>query len=301
MPYYHNLADIARRTGFPVVEESGWKSRGHGSMSTVRSVICHHDAARHSPGTFNTVIRDGHSSLAGPLSHFALRRDGTIHVVAAGLCWHAGATINASLYGNPHAIGIEAGNDGLGEPWPRRQLDAYQALCAELCKSFGLPPSRVQGHKEIAYPTGRKVDPRGINMNSFRGAVARRMTGGGGAAPAGGGDDMPSADEVAKAVWKHMIYNNQLKRKEWAETVLGANQDRVIRQQIAPMRRQLNALTDLVAKQSNVSADEIATALRAGLAADLVPVLQDVLGEAQADEIADRVLDKLGTRLTGEE
>ncbi|OLT46498.1 hypothetical protein BJF85_16780 [Saccharomonospora sp. CUA-673] len=99
-------------------------------MGKVRSVIAHHDAARHDPGTFNTVIRDGHSKLAGPLSHYALRRDGTIHVVAAGRCWHAGANINPLIYGNKHAIGIEAGNDGVGEPWPRRQLEAYEALCA---------------------------------------------------------------------------------------------------------------------------------------------------------------------------
>lgn len=183
MPYLTNLAEIARRTGFPVVEQPGWRSRGHGPMSAVRSVICHHDAARQSPTTFNTVIQNGHSTLSGPLSHFALRRDGTIHVVAAGLCYHAGSNNNPSLYSNQYAIGIEAGNSGTGEPWPRRQLDAYEALCAELCRAFGLPVSRVRGHKEIA--PSRKIDPFGINMNSFRAAVQRRLSGGGSsAAPA---------------------------------------------------------------------------------------------------------------------
>lgn len=187
MPYLTNLADIARRTGFPVIEQPGWRTRGHGQMGQVRSVIAHHDAANQAPGTFNTAIQNGHLKLAGPLSHFALRRDGTIHVVAAGLCYHAGATINNSLYANNYSVGIEAGNNGLGEPWPRRQLDAYEQLCAELCKAFGLGADRVRGHKEIAAPLGRKPDPAGINMQWFRDAVARRMSGGGGSTPSAPG------------------------------------------------------------------------------------------------------------------
>ncbi|GAA2895645.1 hypothetical protein GCM10020220_102140 [Nonomuraea rubra] len=50
------------------------------------------------------------------------------------------------------------------------QLDAYYALCAELCPRVrACPTSRVAGHKEVN--TG-KVDPHSINMNSFRSRVA---------------------------------------------------------------------------------------------------------------------------------
>lgn len=190
MPYLTNLAVIARRTGFPVVEEGGWKSRGHGPMSAVRSVICHHDAANQGPSTFNTVVRDGRAGLPGPLAQFTIRRDGTIHVVAAGLSYHAGSNINPSLYNNSYALGIEAGNNGVGEPWPRKQIDAYEALCAELCKAFRLPVSRVRGHKEIA--PSRKIDPAGINMDHFRAAVARRMAPAPKPAPAPAPADPPS-------------------------------------------------------------------------------------------------------------
>lgn len=185
MAYLTQLAEVARRTGFPVVEEYGWKWRGHGGMGKVRSIITHHDAADQSPTTFNTVIRDGRAGLPGPLSQFALRRDGTIHVVAAGKSYHAGSNKNPWLYGNSHSIGIEAGNDGVGEPWTQRQLDAYVALCAELVKEFGLKPKRVRGHREI---TSRKIDPAGINMNWFRSRVTqyinndRKPQGGGAAA-----------------------------------------------------------------------------------------------------------------------
>lgn len=198
MPYLTNLAAIARRTGFPVVEEWGWKSRGHGSFRGVRSVIAHHDAANQGPHTFNTVIRDGHSTLAGPLSQFALRRDGVIHVVAAGVAWHAGSNINDALYGNYYSIGIEAGNNGVGERWPDVQVRVYVALCAELCRAFGLPASRVMGHKEIA--PSRKIDPAGINMHDFRSRVAAYLNnGGGGAAPA---KPQPPKDEAHMKVIK---------------------------------------------------------------------------------------------------
>lgn len=170
MPYFTNLADIARRTGYPVVEQPGWRGRGHGAMSGVRSVVCHHDAARQGAGTFNTVIQNGRSDLPGPLAQFALRRDGTIHVVAAGLSYHAGATINDAVFGNSWSLGIEAGNDGVGEVWPERQLDAYAKLCLELSRAFGFSIDNIKGHKEICRPAGRKSDPT-FDMNAFRARV----------------------------------------------------------------------------------------------------------------------------------
>lgn len=160
-----------------MVEQPGWRTRGHGNIREVRSVIAHHDAARQSPTTFNTVVQNGRPGLPGPLSQFTLRRDGTIHVVAAGVSWHAGQNINDAIYGNYYSLGIEAGNDGLGEPWPDVQINAYVALCGELAKAFGLPVSRIRGHREIA--PRRKIDPAGINMNHFRARVRKYINGSG--------------------------------------------------------------------------------------------------------------------------
>lgn len=182
MPWLTNLATIARRTGCKVVEVSGWKTRGHGEQPRVLGVVCHHTAGwndRH-------VVVNGRPGLPGPLSHFWLAKDGTIHVVAAGLCWH-NAPSTSSYHTNSNSIGIEAENDGK-TPWPKVQLDAYKRLCAELCKAFDLPPSRVKGHKEVN--TG-KIDPHSINMNSFRADVARLIT----------GDDDMTPDQIFKAVW----------------------------------------------------------------------------------------------------
>lgn len=183
MPWLKNLANVARRTGFPVVEVSGWKTRGHGPQPFVYGIVAHHTAGRDDLH----IVRDGRPGLDGPLSHFWLRHDGTIYVVAAGKCWH-NAPSTSLHHDNSHSIGIEAENDGRS-PWPDVQLRAYEALCAELCRAYKLPASAVKGHKEVN--TG-KVDPHSINMNAFRAAVARRLK----------GDDDVTPDEINKAVWR---------------------------------------------------------------------------------------------------
>lgn len=170
--YLTNLATIARQAGLAVVEQGGWQSRGHGGMTDVRAVICHHTAGGAGNAASLTVVRDGRSDLPGPLSHFLLAKDGTVYVVAAGLCYHAGATL-AAWQSNAHTIGIEAERSvadiNARVPWPERQLVAYAKLCRALQDAFGGVP--VLGHKEICSPPGRKIDPD-FDMAAFRGRVA---------------------------------------------------------------------------------------------------------------------------------
>jgi hypothetical protein len=168
MPYLIQLADVARRTGCPVVEVSGWKTRGHGPQPEVEGVVCHHTAGRDDMH----VVRDGRPGLDGPLSQIWLKHDGTIYVVAAGRCWH-NAPSTSPLHDNSSSIGIEAENNGT-EPWPAVQLDAYKKLCAEICREFGLTASRVKGHKEV---NTQKPDPHSLNMNDFREDVAALLRG----------------------------------------------------------------------------------------------------------------------------
>ncbi len=171
MPYLTQLATVARRTGFPVVEITGWKSRGHGPQESVKGLVVHHTAGA-TTGNYPSlaVVRDGRPGLPGPLSHFGLGRDGTIYVIAAGRCWH-NAPSTSTNHTNSASIGIEAENNGR-QPWPAIQLDAYTRLCAELCRAFGLPASRVKGHKEVNV---EKPDPHHVDMDDFRMAVALRL------------------------------------------------------------------------------------------------------------------------------
>lgn len=172
-----DLADACRTSGLPVVEDRDWQTRGHGPMVDVQSIICHHTATSPAAaGDMPTlrVLREGHSNLPGPLSQLGLSRNGVVHVVAAGVCYHAGVT-HQSWQGNYHAIGIEAEHPGGKTPWPQAQYDAYALLCAALSDHYDVPTSRVMGHKEIAKPAGRKSDPT-FDMTVFRAAVGAPTT-----------------------------------------------------------------------------------------------------------------------------
>lgn len=170
-----NLADVVRTSGLKVVEVAGWRTRGHGPMTSVEAVICHHTAGAPT-GDYPSlgVVRDGRKGLDGPLSQLGLGRSGTVYVIAAGVCWHAGATFYA-WQNNWHAIGIEAEATGTAE-WPSVQYNAYVRLCAALRRGYAVPNSRVLGHKEVAKPLGRKPDPN-FNMDVFRRKVAEAYAG----------------------------------------------------------------------------------------------------------------------------
>lgn len=174
MSYRTQLADVARRTGFPVTEVAGWRTRGHGPQPSVRGVVVHHTAGQTGGGDYPTlaVVRDGYAGLPGPLSQFGLGRSGRIYVIAAGRCYH-NAPSTSPDHANSTSIGIEAENDGR-QAWPAEQLRAYYALCGELVREFGLSVSAVKGHKEVN--TG-KGDPHSINMTTFRSNVQAYLDG----------------------------------------------------------------------------------------------------------------------------
>jgi hypothetical protein len=172
-----NLADILRNAGLTVVEVEDWKTRGHSQMNPVKSILIHHTAG--SPnGDYPSlnIVRDGRPDLSGPLSQLGLGRSGTWYVIAAGLSYHAGKTIDDSMFGNANAIGIEA--EGTGVPssdsghayWPDVQWQSYVRGVKALQAAYGVPTAHVLGHKEAAVPAGRKVDPN-FSMDEFRTAL----------------------------------------------------------------------------------------------------------------------------------
>lgn len=184
MPMLFDLADACRASGLRVVETPGWRTRGHGQMSSVETVVCHHTATPASaPGDYPSlrIVRDGRTGLPGPLSQLGLGRSGRVYVIAAGLAYHAGAT-RTSAESNGCAIGIEAEHPGGSTPWGDRQYDAYVRLCAALCEHYRLTPARVLGHREVAVPPGRKPDPT-FDLAAFRRRVTDLME-----------DDMPYTD-----------------------------------------------------------------------------------------------------------
>lgn len=180
--YLTQLAIVARAAGLKVVEVDGWKTRGRpastGGFAPV-GVLCHHTATSRASSDKNVVdlLVHGRSDLPGPLCQLGLGRDGTVYVIAAGRANHAGTakasgTVGAGD-GNALYIGIEAFNDGRGEPWPPAQYDAYVQLCAALCREVtGNSAQTVRAHKETS-ATG-KIDPT-FDMPAFRGRVASAL------------------------------------------------------------------------------------------------------------------------------
>lgn len=171
-----DLADVARGAGLTVAEVDGWRTRGHGEMRDIRTVTVHHTAgpATGAAPSLRTVV-DGRPDLAGPLAHYLIGRSGTVHVVAAGLCWHTGATLQP-WQANAYSIGLELENSGtVADRYPPAQLDALRRLCRALCDHYDIPTARVLGHREICDPPGRKPDPlpATLDMRAFRLALTQ--------------------------------------------------------------------------------------------------------------------------------
>lgn len=169
-----NLATIARETGYPVVEVGDWKNHYHDELANhVYGVVTHHTAGLEPDETDKNfpslrAVRYGTNGLPGPLSQYGMGYDGTIYVVSAGLCYHAGDGEWRGISGNEFFIGIEAEDSGDGD-WTFQQLDCYPRLCARICQFLDVGAEWVCGHKE--YAPGRKIDPAGINMKDFRAEV----------------------------------------------------------------------------------------------------------------------------------
>jgi N-acetyl-anhydromuramyl-L-alanine amidase AmpD len=177
------LPRVLLDAGLKVAEQPGWQNRGRGDVGTIKGVICHHTAG---PLNGNMpslgTVTDGRRDLPGPLAQLCLGRDGTMYVVAAGRCNHAGTgNWQGFTRGNMNFIGIEAENTGVtrgpkADPWPAVQMDAYRRGVAAILKKIGANALMVCGHKEYALPQGRKIDPS-FDMDDFRLQVAAIMAG----------------------------------------------------------------------------------------------------------------------------
>lgn len=162
----------------------GWQNSGHGDFAEIKGVMVHHTGnSRESAQS----IRNGRPDLPGPLSNLHIAPDGTVTIVAVGVCWHAGRgsypwlpTDNA----NQHMIGIECawptvtnGKYDPNERWPDAQIISMRDTCAALALKLGHPATRVIGHKEWAGTSQGKWDPGNLDMSWFRGEVAKDMRG----------------------------------------------------------------------------------------------------------------------------
>ncbi len=207
-----NLPQILKDAGLKVAVHPGWEGRGRSGAFAPVGVLCHHTATRKSSSDTGVIrlLVDGRSDLPGPLCQLGLARDGTVHIIAAGRANHAGkakasGSVAGSDDGNRLYIGIEAFNDGVGEPWPKAQYDAYVLLAATLSREItGNSAQTVRAHKETS-KTG-KVDPL-FPMDPFRASVAKRI------------DDKPASPTKEAPV----LNNVQKARVDIAEAIAEIN------------------------------------------------------------------------------
>jgi hypothetical protein len=165
--YLTDLADVVRGAGLDVQEEGGWQSRARGSGGYSGGLPCavmvHHTASGPSSDGQPDVDYMCYRADARPIANLYLSRSGKVWVMAAGATNTNGSggplgPVPADSM-NSSAIGIEAGNDGVGEAWSVAQQDAYVRLVSALCAHYAIPTGQAWSHAEWA--PGRKVDPAG--------------------------------------------------------------------------------------------------------------------------------------------
>lgn len=256
--YVNDLASLARGAGLAVQEAPGWIGHNHGALIQVDCIVIHHTATPASASgdypSYNIVF-NGRSDLPGPLAQLGVGRSGKVYTFSNGIAYHAGV-VKSTWMDNQHAIGIEVESPGTGAQWPSVQVHATAKLVAALCKRYGVPASRVLGHKEVCYPVGRKIDPVGIpgDMPAFRTLVSQYMSG-----SAQKEDDMQPTDVVKDPGGG-----------KWGWVWLNAQQNGVaIRQMVASLQGQVSALLTAInalAQGDDVDLEAIRTAAEEGTA-----------------------------------
>lgn len=172
--FRRDLAAIKRGGGVRFVKHSGYSSRGRPGPFTPVGVMVHHDATAKGPseGVIPLLVK-GRADLPGPLYNLWIARNGTVHVIAAGRCNHAGtgwSSWTGRDGGNSRAYAVCL-DLTVGEGMTQAQTAALTRVTAALLAKRGRWARRMIGHKE--YQPG-KVDPA-IPMDKARRRVNKRI------------------------------------------------------------------------------------------------------------------------------
>ncbi|MNS14367.1 1,6-anhydro-N-acetylmuramyl-L-alanine amidase AmpD [compost metagenome] len=181
---------------FSVVKMPSPNSSPRPAGTKIDTIVLHHTAGG---GTAQDTGRYFQNPANQVSSNYVIGKDGTIvqPVEDDRRSWHAGESeFDGRRNVNDFSIGIEIVNMGDGkDPYPDEQYQALAKLVTHLQRKYGIPWERIVGHKDVALPRGRKIDPSAnFNYEKLRQEV-EKLTGG--AVPEFGGSK--AAPEAAAA------------------------------------------------------------------------------------------------------
>jgi hypothetical protein len=136
---------------------AAYDSRGGTDIDTI---VLHHTGSDNAAQDLSAMRDPGFGASA----HYLVDRDGTNYQLVDDRhrAWHAG---EAALHGvptdvNSRSIGVEIVNLGTGHhEFTGEQYAALRRLVPYLANRYDVPVRNIVGHKDVAVPVGRKVDP----------------------------------------------------------------------------------------------------------------------------------------------
>jgi hypothetical protein len=168
--YYTDAATLLRAEGLVVVESDGWKTRARSSggfAAPPLGIQWHHTASDTTPE--NDIAWQTTGSDDAPIGNATIMRDGSVWMVAAGAANTAGKGGPVEMSrgtvpldgGNSTTWAWEVANNGVGEPWPQVQIDAYFTATIVMNERFGNRPDDLFTHALGVGDgwTDRKIDP----------------------------------------------------------------------------------------------------------------------------------------------
>jgi N-acetylmuramoyl-L-alanine amidase len=168
--YLRDMATWFRQAGLKVIEQEGWqnRSRSTGGYEPGRPwcIMWHHTAGAAGASAQGEVNYMCYVSDAKPTANIYIERgNGNVWVMAAGASntngtgrsrtFSKGTVPSDSM--NVYAVGIEIGNNGVGEPYSQAVIDNTFKVNNILCNKLGLRVTDLDTHQD--YAPDRKVDP----------------------------------------------------------------------------------------------------------------------------------------------
>lgn len=171
-----------RAQGVDVRFLDGWADRGRPSYFEPGGAVDHHTggpawSVESQWWSMLYLVRDGRSDLNGPLANVCTWPDGTLWIVAAGTCNHAGPGGWNGLAGNYSVWGNElVHSGGPNEEWPEAQLRSALLWDVALARHTGYGAEMVSEHKE--WSNAGKIDRINIDGDERRARIAELLAGG---------------------------------------------------------------------------------------------------------------------------